>query len=510
MSEKILAYDLGTGGVKASVYNQKGISLSESFISYETNYPKSGYHEQNPLDWWNAVVSSTKSLIQQKPSIQKDIVCIAVSGHSLGVIPVGAVGSEYNLLCNQVPIWSDSRAGAQAKKFFKNISSAEWYSTTGNGFPPPHYSIFKIMWFKKHFPDLYHKTDKFIGTKDYINFRMTGKIFTDFSYASGSGVYDLKAWHYKKEYIENADVLENKLPEIIPSAEIIGTLLPKVAEELGLSSSVRVVCGGVDNACMALGAGCIEEGISYTSLGSSAWIAVSGHNPIIDLYHKPYVFTHCIPGMFVSSAAIFSAGSSFRWLRDTVCRNFLDEDDPYDAMTSLGSQSQIGANKLIFNPSLAGGSSLDKSPNIKGGFIGLHLGHTQGDLIRATLEGVCLNLKVALDVMDSYIDLSKDMLIVGGGAKSQFWRSLFADVYNKNIIQTNIDQEAGSLGAAVLAGVGIGLWEDYSFVKSLHQVKSKTQPVKENHDKYATIHSLFKRISDTQSDIGDMIEQIEW
>lgn len=507
MGSQILAYDLGTGGVKASVYNEAGDSIAESFVPYDTLYPRSGYHEQNPTDWWIAIVTSTKTLIQNYSLNPKDIICIAVSGHSLGVIPIGSDGE---LLSENVPIWSDSRAVKQAQNFFMTVSDEEWYLTTGNGFPAPLYSIFKLMWFKDNLPQVYEKTARFIGTKDYINYRLTGRLCTDYSYASGSGVYDLKAWGYKNDYIENAGISKDKLPEIVPSTEIIGKILPEAAKALGLGENVKVACGGVDNACMALGAGCVTDGKGYTSIGSSAWIAVSGHEPIVDVQNKPYVFTHCIPGMFVSSAAIFAAGSSFRWLRDTICQNLINEKDPYDAMTRLAAQSAIGANKLIFNPSLAGGSSLDKSSNIKGGFVGLQLGHTQSDLIRAVMEGVCLNLKIALDVMENYLTLSDDMLIVGGGGKSRLWRSLFADIYNKNIVETNIGQNAGSLGAATVAAVAVGLWREFDQVATLHKVQSRIEPVKQNTEKYEIIFDLFKRIADVQSDVGDMIERTVW
>lgn len=503
----ILAYDLGTGGVKASIYTEAGESISECFVSYDTQYPRGGFHEQNPMDWWQAVTSATRALLKNESLDAREILCLAVSGHSLGIVPIGHDGG---LLCENVPIWSDSRAVEQARKFFLQVPEGEWYQTTGNGFPPALYSIFKLMWFKEHLPHVYEQTAKFIGTKDYINYRLTGKLCTDSSYASGSGVFDLSAWQYKREYIENSGISPDKLPEILPSTELLGKILPSVSKDLGLSENVQVACGGVDNSCMALGAGCVSEGRAYTSIGSSAWIAVSGTRPIVDLQHKPYVFAHCIPGMYVSSAAIFSAGSSFRWLRDTVCQNLLAEEEPYDAMTRLASQSPLGANKLIFNPSLAGGSSLDKSPNIKGGFIGLHLGHTQNDLIRATMEGICLNLKIALDVMEGYSPLSSDMLIVGGGGRSQFWRSMFADIYTKNILETNIGQDAGSLGAATVAAVGIGLWKDFSKVANLHVLKSRIEPVQENSAKYRIILPLFKQIADIQSELGDMLERTNW
>lgn len=507
MKNKILAYDLGTGGVKTTLYSEDGDRVADCFFPYETSYPQSGYHEQNPLDWWKAVVDSTKLILDRQTIDPEEIACLAVSGHSLGVIPIGKDGG---LLSENVPIWSDSRAKEQSRQFFSQISEAEWYSMTGNGFPAQLYSIFKLMWLKQLQTQVYEKTDKFIGTKDYINYRLTGRLCTDPSYASGSGVFDLMAWNYRPDYIEASGIASEKFPEIVPSTEIIGTLSPAAAQELGLSQTTQVACGGVDNACMALGAGCIQNGSAYTSLGSSAWIAVAGEKPIIDLRNKPYIFAHCIPHHFVSSVAIFAAGSSFRWLRDTVCRNLLHEPEPYDAMTRLAEQSVIGANKLIFNPSLAGGSSLDRSPNIKGGFIGLQLGHTQGDLIRAAMEGICLNLKIALDVMETYTDLSEDMLLVGGGGKSQFWRQLFADVYNKNIIKTNIGQDAGSLGAAAVAAVGSGLWSDFSVVNRIHKIQSRISPDPVRCEKYQVILDLFRRIAKIQADLGEMIEDTSW
>jgi len=503
----IIAYDLGTGGAKASLYDEKGNSQGDCFISYKTYYPNSGYHEQKPQEWWNAIIQSTKLLLEKSSVDKNNIECLAVSGHSLGAIPLSKSG---DVLVDTVPIWSDSRAKKQADRFFETVDKDKWYLTTGNGFPAPLYAIFKQMWYFDNMPDVYDDTYKFIGTKDYINYKCTGKMCTDYSYASGSGVYDLVNWEYKQEYIKASQVDAEKFPDIVASTDIVGTLTEKSANELGLHTGVKVACGGVDNACMALGAGCIKDGMAYTSLGSSSWIAVSGHKPIVDTKRKPYVFTHCVPGMFASATAIFSAGNSFRWLRDNVCRDLLNEKEPYDAMTTLAEKSPIGANKLIFNPSLAGGSSLDKSANVKGGFIGLQLEHTQEDLIRSTLEGICLNLRIAMDVLAGYTELSDDMLIVGGGGKSQFWRSLFADIYCKNIIETNVGQDAGSLGAAAVAAVAAGIWKDFDIISEIHKQKGKIEPNKANNIKYERILKLFSVIAEMQSDIGDMIEATQW
>ncbi len=500
----IIAYDLGTGGTKSSLYNEKGELVCATFTSCDTHYPKSGWHEQRPNDWWDNIKTATKELLEKSAVSCDDILSLAISGHSLGVVPIGHDGS---LLDEFVPIWSDARATAQAEEFFDKFSEDKWYNATGNGFPAPLYSLFKIMWYKAEKPQIYEKTDKFIGTKDYINYLLTGRLCTDRSYASGSGAYSLQEECYVSEFFKVAEVEGEKFPEVLQSTDVVGTILPEIANKIGLSEKTLVCAGGVDNACMALGAACIENGDAYTNLGSSAWIAVCDVKPVLDEKTRPYVFAHCIPNKYVSATCIFSAGNSLRWVRDVFC-NDLKDGDAYNAMTDEAKKSPVGANKLFFNPSLAGGTALDKSVNIKGCFTGLELRHNRGDIIRSTMEGITLNLGMAMEVLAEQVEISENMLIVGGGGKSPFWRQIFADIYEKNIIETNVGQEAGSLGAAIVAGVGAGLWRDFLFVKNLHKQQGCFSPNEGNKNIYRKIKPIFNKIADSQSEIGDMINEI--
>lgn len=478
MNPKVIAYDLGTGGIKASLVDGDGTITGSVFVAYETYYPQENQQEQAPEEWWQAVVTSTRMLLDSTKISSQDIVALAISGHSLGVVPIGRDGT---LLRKRTPIWSDQRATAQAARFFSAVEYESWYMHTGNGFPPACYSIFKIMWYKENEPAMYARIHKVIGTKDYCNYRFTGRLCTDYSYASGSGVFDLRKWEYDAGYIRASGIAEDILPEIIPSDAVVGTITPEIALEIGLSLHVKVICGGVDNSCMALGAKGITSGRVYTSLGSSAWIALISESPILDFTYKPYVFSHVIKGMYTSATCIFSAGSSFQWLRNTLCPDLLQQEqqgkkDAYGRMNELASQSPAGANGLLFNPSLAGGSMLDPSPDICGAFTGLRLKHTRADLIRATMEGIALNLKIAFDLLQSHHPHIKEMLFVGGGAKSSFWIQLFANIYGIQAEKTSINQEAASLGAAALALKGIGLWKDYSRIDTLHTRENYFNP----------------------------------
>lgn len=511
MNDKIISYDLGTGGNKASIYDIDGNCMARTFVPYRTYYTELGWHEQCPLDWWNAVKESTKKLLKLKTINRKEIKCLAISGHSLGVVPIDKNGL---LLREKTPIWSDNRAYQEAGEFFKKIDEENWYMITGNGFPPELYTIFKIMWYKYNEYDLYKQIYKVIGTKDYINYKLTGQIKTDYSYASGSGVYDLKAWKYSEKLIKAIGIPREIFPEIIPSTQILGELTKSASKALDLPINVKVVCGGVDNSCMAVGAGNISEGRVYTSLGSSAWIAVSSKKPLLDFKTKPFVFTHVVPKMFTSAVSIFSAGSSYKWIRDNICKNLVniarkEKKDSYLLMDFLAEKSPIGSKKLIFNPSLSGGSSFEADSHIRGGYFGLDLIHDQSDLIRSVMEGVAINLSVVLEILRKYCKLSNEMIIVGGGSKSKLWRQIFADTYNSNIIQTNIGQEAGSLGAAAIAAVGVGLWKDFSKIDEINQFNEVLKPIPENVDKYKKIIKIFKRASKHYAQLGNMLYELD-
>lgn len=497
---KIISYDLGTGGVKASLYDDQLQTLAKSFIPYGTQYPTSYMHEQQPEDWWKGVVESTRTLMAKTGTSGEDIGALALSGHSLVTVPIDAEG---RLLAESVPIWSDTRATAETAEFFERIPEETWYMTTGNGFPAPCYSIFKLMWMKKHQPEIFSKIDKVLGSKDYINFKLTGKCCMDPSYASGTGAFDLMVGKMRPDFLEAAGLSPDIFSELTPSHTVIGTVLPEIAKETGLSPHTLVACGGVDNACMALGAVGPEEGRIYTSLGSSSWVPVNSRIPILDFQKKPYVFAHIEENMFTSAFSIFAGGSSFAWAKDVLCRDITE--DAYDRMSEMAAQVPIGSGGIFFNPSLAGGTSQDKSIHIRGAFVGLHLGTTREAMVRAAMEGICMNLKESITYLQQKTSASDEILFCGGGSKSRFWMQMFADVFNCNIVKTNIDQDAASLGAAAIAARASGLWSDYRQISSLHHVENISRPDPKRSAQYAKLQPAFVHICDVLADLGDYL-----
>lgn len=495
----LLAFDLGTSGVKCSVFDQNGQLLGARYGEYETYYPNADWREQRPADWIEQIVKGTKELMRELPDVQ--ICGIGVSGHSLGAVPVDKSG---RLLAQRVPIWSDARAASQAERFFEKVDYRSWYERTGNGFPRELYSLFKIMWHREHQPELYENTDKFIGTKDYVNLFLTGNAVTDISYASGCGLFDLKNGCYCPEYAEAAGVDLEKFPEVYPSHGIIGYVTEAAGTALGIPAGIPVVAGGVDNACMTLGAGCFEDGDVYASLGSSAWVTASISEPVVDFDTKIYTFAHCVPGQYLPSIGIFASGSALAWAAD---RWFPDitGSDKFDRIGQLAAASEVGARGLMFNPSLAGGCSFDKSTNIRGCLFNLDLGNTREDIARAVFEGIAMHLWQASAALENSGHLGKRLLVVGGGSKGAFARQTYADVFGKEVAVSRVRQDAASLGAAALAAVGCGLWDSFAPLRQIHKDLTLSQPNMDNHAYYSRIAPVYQQLCDACSDLGDLL-----
>lgn len=497
----VIACDLGTGGTKAALFRSDGSCAAQHVVPSRTIYPAVGHHEQRPEDWWASVLTAIRALVSEDGVDPAEVGAIALSGHSLGCVPLAADGS---LLQESVPIWSDGRAVEEASSFFKIVEEATWYHATGNGFPAPLYTLFKLMWLRRKSPEILAKTQFVLGTKDFINYRLTGVIATDPSYASGLGAYDLRAGDYHDHYLAAAGFERTLLPPIRPSASVLGPLRREVAEQLMLPPSVQVVCGGVDNSCMALGARTYREGDLFSAMGSSSWLTVSSRTPVLSERSRPYAFAHVVPDMFISATSIFSSGTSLDW----ACSNLLgtagdaEAGDRYLACEQLAAQSSPGAKGLLFVPTLGGGTSLEGGPLVRGAFIGLDLEHGRPDLMQATLEGIALALRVALDELRGMTALRDEMLVVGGGARSGALRRICADILDCTILKTAVDRHAAALGAAALGFIGLGAWNDYSAIDAQHVVKDRSEPGREGRERRSLALQAFREAAAQQAAIA--------
>jgi len=512
----ILAHDLGTTGNKASIYDTNGKLIKSHYYPYETFYPCQNCVEQNPEDWWRAFVLSTKEVISSAELDHSQILGLSFSGQMMAGIPVDMEG---NVLQKNVFLWADHRSKAQAEFIKDKIGWSTFYHTTGGGMEIPLYPIAKILWLKENDPDTYNKTYRFLGAKDFLVNRLTGRFVTDFSDASNTGLLDLNRRSWASDMLKEIGIDQGKLcEEIYPSTSIAGHVTRNVSQETGLKEGTPVILGGGDVACAALGAGVIKEGLAYNYIGSASWLAISSSRSIFEEKMRPFTLCHVVPGMYVVQLATFSAGVVYAWLRDQMC--WLEKayaecsgKDPFDLINQEAVNSVPGAHGLVFLPNLRPGGAPHNNLKDHGALLGLTLAHTKGDIIRAALEGITFNIRLMCEAMERQAGFPfQEIRFIGGGSKSPLWCEIEASILNKKIITLSAQQEANSLGAAIVAGVSLGVFE--SFEKATQQFirPQETIPPNDEMNKvYEKVFPIFNRayaaLVAINEEISDMAAQ---
>lgn len=507
----ILAYDLGTTGNKAALFNQDCQLVASAFSSYRTYHPFPNAVEQDPEEWWGSIRYTTQKLLQKSKVRPGDIACLTFSGQMMGCVPV----SEDATPIGRALIWADQRGTSEADKLETQIGQRRMYEIVGHR-PSASYSAAKIMWIRNHEPERFSKTYKFVHAKDFIVARMTGNFVTDYSDASGTNLFDLRGLHWSDEILKAASLGREILPDAIPSTEVAGKLLPLIAAELGLMEGTPVVIGGGDGSCAAAGAGVISEGSAYHYLGSSSWIGIAMKEPIFDEEMRTFNWAHVVPGLISPTGTMQAAGVSYQWMRDVLFDKTLngsaDIKDSYKMMDSLAQSSKPGSRGLLFLPYLMGERSPLWNPSARGCFIGLSVEHTSGDMIRAVMEGVALNLRSIVNVFSSHTDIG-DIRLIGGGAKGRIWAQILSSVFNRRILVPKLLDEATSMGAAVTGGVGVGLYRDFEVIRKAIQDDFVLEPILEDRKVYERLHGKFESaytsLVQTFEDLREFTEQMK-
>jgi xylulokinase len=494
----ILAHDIGTTGNKASLYDFSGHLIATCYYPYETYYPKPGWVEQRPADWWEAFLVSTKEVISSAGITPSRIAAVSFSGQMMSGVPVDREGMP---LQKSTCIWADHRSQKQAEAIVKKLGWSEFYSTTGAGMEIAIYPIAKILWLMENDPGIYKRTYKFLGVKDVLVKRLTGRFVTDFSEASNTGMFDIHQKKWSNSILKEIGIDPAKLSdEILPASTVVGTVTVAAARETGLNEGTPVVLGGGDVACAALGAGVIREGSVYNYIGSASWLAVASVKPVLDETMRPFTLCHVVPDMYVVQLAMFCAGVAYNWFKEQLC--WLEtayaehkKADPFEMMNEEAASSVAGANGLIFLPDMRPGGAPHNNLKTHGALLGLTLSHTRKDVLRAVLEGITFNIRLMSDAMEAQVGTPfKEMRLIGGGSKSELWRKIEASILNKPVVTLSAQQEANSLGAAITAGVAVGVFESFGqAVDRFIETQATTPPDEKMVETYRGLFPLFNK-----------------
>lgn len=482
----LIAHDLGTTGNKASLHDAGGRLIDAVTVGYPVRFADGGVAEQDPADWERAVVEATRALLQRTGTDPASVAGLVVSGQMMGAVLLDA---EYRPVRPAI-IWSDTRAHAQARALAERLGEREAYERLGHRINPT-YSIEKVMWVRDNEPDVWACVRHIGVAKDVVVHRLTGRLATDRSDASGTNAYDQAAGTWSSDVLAAAGLDAAILPEILESTDVVGTLTDEAAAATGLPRTTRVVMGGGDGPIAAAGAAVVapEDG-AYVSLGTSSWISFAADRPVVDPRMRTFTFNHVTPGGFAPTATMQAGGASVQWIGEVLSPDpsapelgrLIAEADTDDAATG----------GLYFLPHLLGERSPLWNPDARGAFLGLARHHTRAHLTRAVLEGVAFNLAVCIQAFREGGATIERIDAVGGGAASDAWLQILADVWGVPVRRRSVVEEANSLGAAVTGAVGLGLVDGFGAARALSEITAEFRPDSARHDAYRARLPLFE------------------
>ncbi len=485
MDKWILASSIGTSGVKTILYHQDGTILRSRFDTYPTSFLPGNWVEQNPLDWWRSFTGGVNHILRNMDSHK--IGAVSFSGQMMGCVCMDHNG--YPL--RDAIIWADRRSRKEADELHENISMEKFYEITGHRLSAS-YSLEKLLWIRNNQPEVYKATCKMLNPKDYLVFKLTGVMATDYSDASGTNIFNIRKKQWSETILSISGLEREKLPDPFPSTHVIGEVSLEAAAETGLNPGTPVVIGGGDAVTSAIGSGAIEDDQAFGYLGSSSWIAMNTTQPIFDPQMRTFNWIHCLPDRYIPCGTMQAAATSLQWLLDEIClsekeQSMVQRRNPYEILDLEASLSMRGAQGLIFLPYLMGERSPFWEPDARGSFIGLKRDHHREDIIRSVMEGVFMNMRLILDAFTENNRPISVFSATGSLASSGFRRSLLASILNVQVSLSRHYEDSKTFGAALIGGVGSGIYKDFSIVK---QIDPSDEAVVSDKDDAAFYNSL--------------------
>ena len=505
MKPYLLGIDVGTSACKIAVFDRNGTVLETATGEYEVYYPQTGWAEQDPDEWWRVICSTMKYIFSKSQIKPEEIAGIGIDGQSWSAI---AVDKEGSVLTN-TPIWMDTRADDICRELSEKVGEQKIFEVAGNSLQPS-YSTAKIIWYQRNMPQVYENIDKVLQSNSYIAYRLTGQMTQDLSQGYGFHCFDMHTGTWDQAMCEALGIPARILPDIHPCHEVIGAVTKAAAAQSGLAEGTPVVAGGLDAACGTLGAGVIHAGETQEQGGQAGGMSIC-----IDSYKadpRLILSCHVVPGKWLLQGGTTGGGGAMRWLEKEFGA-FEREEGRRTGKSSLelfneeAGNVAPGSDGLIFLPYMAGERSPLWNPYAKGVYYGMDFGKTKGHFIRAVMEGVAMSLRHNLEVA-AEAGASVDVLrAMGGSANSLLWTQIKSDVTGKPVIVPSSDT-ATTLGAAILAGVGVGIYEDFEEAVKL-TVENKRYHVPNQADRniydrnYRKYLSLYEHLKDMMVQEGD-------
>ncbi len=504
-----LGIDVGTSGTKTLAIRHDGTILASAMAEYPLSTPKPGWSEQNPEHWWQATIQSVQEVLNKGNISSEEVAGIGLSGQMHGSVFLNA---NHEVIRPAI-LWNDQRTSQECAEIESAVGGrAKLIELVANpaleGFTAP-----KILWLKNHEPRNFEQTVKVLLPKDYVRFRMTGEFATEVSDASGTLLLDVKNRMWSAPLLDKLELEESLLPSVYESEEVSGKLTAQAAELMGLKPGVPIVGGGGDQAAGAVGNGIVEQGAISATLGTSGVVFAHSEEMQIDPKGSVHTFCHAVRGKWHVMGVVLSAGGSLQWYRNQFAQAetavaHLMGVDPYHLICAEAADAPLGSEGLFFLPYLTGERTPHCNAKAKGAWVGMTLRHDRRHFARAVMEGATFAMQDCLRIIQEMRIPVSEIRLSGGGARSEFWRQLQADIYGQDVVTINAE-EGPAFGVALLAAVGTGAYSNIQEAcKATIQIRNRFPHREREKQYYQEAYPIYRKLYDDLASRMDDIDNL--
>ncbi len=505
-----LGIDVGTSGTKTLAMQEDGAILASSTVEYPLDSPRPGWSEQNPEDWWTATQQGVAAVLHQGRLKPRDVKGIGLSGQMHGSVFL----DKSHEVVRPALLWNDQRTAAECAEIEQRAGGRKALiklvaNPALTGFTAP-----KILWLRNHEPRNFERTVQVLLPKDFVRHRLTGEFATEVSDASGTLLLDVKGRRWSRKLLDRLDLDRSLLPAVYESEEVSGQLSTSGAAALGLWEGLPIVGGGGDQAAGAVGNGIVCKGIISATMGTSGVVFAHSDDVQIDPEGRVHTFCHAVRGKWHVMGVVLSAGGSLQWYRNQfghaeVAAAGSMGVDPYELITAQAAQAPAGSEGLFFLPYLTGERTPHADPYARAAWIGLSLRHSKAHMARSVMEGATYAMRDCLEIIKGMGIPVKEIRLSGGGARSDFWRQMQADIYGQRVVTINAE-EGPAYGVALLAAAGTGAYKNVvQACQATIRVVSKTAPKAASRRIYKARFPIYRKLyRSLQDDFRTIADQV--
>jgi len=492
----VLGIDVGTTGTRAIVVGNDGRVLAAATSAHAPfASPQPVWAEQQPADWWRATQQAVRSAIAGSGVAPNDIAAVGLSGQMHGAVLLDDAGD----VVRPAIIWCDQRTEAECQWLTNEIGRTRLLELTSNP-ALTNFTLTKLLWVRRHEPAAWTRVRHVLLPKDYVRFRLSGEYATDVADASGTLLLDVARRAWSPEVMQATDIAPSLLPSVFESSEVCARISAAAAALTGIPAGTPIVAGAGDQAAGAVGMGITRPGVVSATIGTSGVVFAATDRPVLDPLGRLHTFCHAIPGRWHIMGVTQGAGLSLRWWRDQW--GLTADDRGYETLTAEAATAPPGADGVLWAPYLMGERTPHLDPQVRAALLGLSAHHTRRHIARAVLEGVAFSLRDSFTIFAELAVPLRQVRLGGGGARSALWRQIQADVYG-HPVETVAADEGAAFGAALLAGVGAGLWPDVdSACDRFVHVATITNPsaaatavLNERYGEYRRVYAALKSLA---------------